>query len=317
MGMKNALLLGICALLLVISSGCVLPFPTGNTNAGKGLIITDWKSQFPEIYAGEYTVFQAKVKNTGSFEATNIHFQFTGLDEWEYNKITVSGWEEPKAVQKLCQYGEEGLKLSPPSEEFGTEGEEIFCTWDAKPPKMRESLMMTYTPDLTVYYDYMARSVLSATVLSRMELKRLQETGGEFPFENKISGDSPVLIDASVESPIIVTEAGKVTFPIRITVRNAGGGLICYRMKGKAGGCGDSANLNKVSLEITSGSAKLTGDCTNPIELSLWKGSEGSVTCRMQADAPEYALKQIMIDVTAYYRYYTDAETPVKVSARP
>lgn len=283
-------------LVILITSGCVIPGFTPPAS-GQGLIITEWKPDFPVVYGREKVTFYSRVENSGSFLARKVYFQVNNLESWDY----------VQASNRECESG--NIELLAPNVQYGTEGEEKVCAWTATSPEISAGLHMVYKPQLTVCYDYVSRTVLRTSSISRYELKRLQDSGSGLPSQSTISGSSPVTITASTHSPIIVTDSD-VTFPVKISVVNGGGGILC--LPGGQESCTDNEEMNRVKLEIKSSTASVV-DC--PEELGLWR-SRGEVTCKMNMQSRTPTLVQNEIELTARYRYCVDAATSVEVHGK-
>ncbi len=283
-------------LATVTTSGCVIP-GLNPPLSGQGIVISGWKPDFSRVYPNEDVTLYSNVKNVGSFQARNVYFQLTDLD----------GWSNVKVSDRDCESG--NIELLAPNLQYGTEGEEKMCSWTATSPEIEAGLHMVYTPKITVCYDYVGRTVLRTPSISRYELKRLQDSGSGLPSQSTISGDSPVSISASTPSPIIVTET-QVTFPVKISVDNGGGGMLC--LPGGQKSCIDSEKMNKVGLEIKSTTASVV-EC--PAELLIWS-NRGEVTCDMSMHSRTPNLVQNEIEITARYRYCVDASTNVEVHGR-
>ena len=299
------ILMLLVAVLLV--SGCVMPFSPSVPGVAEGVRVVAFEPDFPSIYKGEAVDLRLKLKNAGSFEAGNIDLDLSGLEEWE-----VTG---PSGSCKR-------FNLIPASAEYGTEGEEIACSWNVASPEVPPRLDVTYSTAATVYYDYVSKSVIRLVSLSRSELKRLQETGKSPTYVSTYSGRSPVTLQLSATSPVILS-GDSFEFPLKIRVLNQGGGGLCKREKGADGNCMgtgkdafDESKLNRVTLHISSENAKVL-DCKEGEIVDLWNGREGAVTCRLSADGVSSVPTQIMVEVTAYYRYFTSSETSVRVLPRP
>jgi hypothetical protein len=269
--------------------------PTPST--GQGVLISEWKPDFPQVYPGEQVTFYSKVKNAGSFMARNVFFEVTDLDSWSDVK--------PSSID--CGSG--SVNLIAPNAQYGTEGEEKDCAWTATSPNIETGLHMTYRPLLTVCYDYVSRTVLRTPSVSRYELKRLQDSGSGLLSQTMISGSGPVTISASTPSPIIVTDA-KVTFPVKISVVNNGNGMVCIASGQRS--CTGSGKMNMVGLEVESQTAAVV-EC--PDELGLWRNS-GEITCDMMMQSDTPTLLQNDVEITASYRYCIDATTSIEVRSR-
>ncbi len=280
----------------VMVSGCVIPnIPGfGAPVTGRGVVITEWKPDFSRVYAGEDVTLYANVKNTGSFEATNVNLELTDL----------SGWSNVKLNNPDCEMS--STRLMAGDVRYGTEGQEKMCSWTATAPDIDRGLHMVYKPKVMLCYDYESRTVLRTPSISRDELKRLQDSGSGLPSQSTISSGSPISISASTPSPIIMS-AARVEFPLRISVTNGGGGMFC--VPGVYGTCSGSERTNSVSIEIDSSTA-VPVNC--PSEITMF-ANKGEVSCDMYISTTTETLLQNEIDITASYRYCVDATTSVEV----
>jgi hypothetical protein len=285
-------------LSIMTVSGCVIP-GINPTLSGLGVEIVEWKPDFSRVYSGEKVTFYSKVKNSGSFIANNINLQVLGLESWSN-----------KAVSDMrCESG--NIELVAPNPQYGTEGEEMVCAWTATAPDISPGLHMIYNPKVMVCYNYVSRTVLRTFSISRQELKRLQDAGAGLPSQGMISGSSPVTISASTISPIIMTEKD-VTFPVKISVDDGGGGIVCMPDSDKA--CTDSGKINKVKIEIKSATASVAeSECVG--ELTLLR-RHGEVTCKLKMDVKTPTILQNDIGITASYRYCKESTTSIEVAGK-
>ncbi|MBN2330810.1 MAG: hypothetical protein JXC85_03270 [Candidatus Aenigmarchaeota archaeon] len=279
---------------IVLSSGCVIPGFGITPVTGNGVIITEWKPDFPKVYSGEKVTFYANVNNAGSFDAMNVHFQLFDLD----------GWDEIEPVGFDCQSS--GTSLLAANPQYGTRGEEKTCSWTAVSPSIERGLHMVYSPKVMVCYDYLSTATLRTPSISRAELKRLQDAGDGLPSQGTMSSGSPLSVSASTPSPIIMT-ASHVTFPVKISVTNGGGGMFC--IAGEKSTCTNSDKMNKVTLDVISSTA-IVVDC--PDEL-VFLGNKGEVTCDLRIISGADTLVENDIDISARYRYCVDASTSIEV----
>jgi hypothetical protein len=283
---------------IMFSSGCVMPWFPIAPASGNGVVITEWEPDFSQVYSGEEVTFYSNVKNAGSFEARNVRFQLIDLD----------GWSDLKSNSIDCESG--NINLLAPDAQYGTAGQEKMCSWTATSPSIERGLHMAYSPKVLVCYDYLSTATLRTPSISRYELKRLQDSGDGLPSQSTISSGSPISVSASTPSPIIVTD-NQVTFPVRISVINGGGGMFCVS-DDRLQSCTDSEKINKVSLEIKSSTATVA-EC--PTELVFFE-NRGEVTCDMVITSGAQTLIENDVDITAGYRYCVDSTTRVEVQGR-
>jgi hypothetical protein len=327
---KTKLIL-LLSLALVLVSGC-----TTQTTGGNGVMVKDFGPEFGEIYAGEPINFRLLVKNEGSVNAQNVHAELLGLDEdWcDETKATkgceasAGGRKEKMPNEPECSYKGDGFNMLAPDPQRGTEGSQHICTWSYKAPPIPKGFEITYTPTVRVFYSYKSGVVKLITFGSSSELRTIQDTGGKLPTETVSTTSSPVQLSIETKGPIrFWQEESKVIFPLEITIRNTGGGVACAfddnavtkdACKVQSG----EAPKNKIRLMITFGNAEmeLMDECKEfkgGKTISLWKGQSNSIVCEVEATSlGSGATIQRMIKAEAFYEYYTDTESSIKVIGR-
>ncbi len=108
------------------------------------------------------------------------------------------------------------------------------------------------------------------TLVSREELKTLQDQGKSLPSEAYSKTSSPVSMDMETTTPIR-TYGSSIEFPVVITVKNVGGGTVCLDESvncKKEGGLTINPDLYKlrlniilpIGLRVAENSCKLTED---------------------------------------------------------
>ncbi len=228
-------------------------------------------------------MFQLKLKNTGSFEADGSVSINLGDMEWTCLDISTRGTSF--------------TRLIPPSEERGTQGEELTVMWNCKAPEIEEGMHIPYNVRAEVEYGYKSLTSKSVTLLPTSELIALRDSGQSLPSELISKSHSPVSLDVQIEGPIRIREGSNaVDFPVNIIIENAGGGII---------------KDNVVNLRVDGRGGLIDLDCDHE-PLALWKGQSQTITCRMQANNVQ-SLTQARIVAEIDYTYITSAATNVEV----
>lgn len=327
------LIIPLLAILLV--SGCT----AGNTTSGTGVVVKEFAPEFTEIYAGEPVTFRLLMKNEGSVDAANVHAELLGLDEDWCNPTqgctTSSGNRQEKLPNEdECKYGGSGFNMLAPDTQRGTSGASHICTWTYKAPPIQKGFTITYTPIARTYYSYSGGVTKLITFGSSSELRRIQDSSGKLPVETKSQSSGPITVDIQTQGPIrFWSDEKMITFPLEITINNVGGGVACaYDVSTKLipGGSyeqdackKDEKYKNKVFIKIDLGAnskMSLSTECDgfkSGKQLSLWKGQSNSVVCEVTAtDLDPNGPSQKPINVQAFYEYYTDTSSSIKVIGR-
>lgn len=328
------LLLALPILAALLVSGCTWPGTT--TTSGAGVVVKEFAPEFTEIYAGEPVTFRMLVQNQGSVDAKNVHAELLGLDEDWCNpsqQCTTSGGgrQEKLPNEEECKYGGTGFNMLAPDTQRGTSGASHICTWTYKAPPIQKGFTITYTPIARTYYSYSGGVTKLITFGSSSELRRIQDSGGKLPTETKSQTSGPITVDIQTQGPIrFWSDEKKITFPLEVTINNVGGGVACSYDKIislSLDACKkDEKNKNKVNIKIDLGTnSKMslsTTECqefasTSGKQIALWKGQSNSMVCEVTAtDLDTQSTSQKSISVQAYYEYYTDTSSSIKVIGR-
>ena len=104
---------------------------------------------------------------------------------------------------------------------------------------------------------------------------------------------------------------GQVTFPIEITLSNAGGGVACPDVNNCM--AGTDWNLVNVKVEVPSGSGLTLQECDRRTVL-LWRGQSNSIVCQASVSGAGSGVVQQVVQATATYGYFVDKSTTVSVT---
>lgn len=282
---KPVLLLSLIVIVLI--SGCTSTIPSGN-----GIIVETFEPDFTNIFSNEEVTFNIRIRNVGSVDAENTVVKMIGLDEWSND-----AW-----VGDNCGNGKNLLAGQPT---FGTPGESRTCLYRIKAPKVPQGISVPYQPTVRISYNYNSNILKTITIGSQDELKRIENGGGALPSEITSVTSSPVSLNVITQGPIRVFD-GSVKFPIQITIKNVGGGVVC------GDNCINSNNWNKINIKTMISDEEIS-DCTVK-EMNLFKGQSNTVTCYLTVTEPETGIAQKTISVSADYNYFYDATTSVTVN---
>jgi hypothetical protein len=321
---KMALVLAIVAV-----SGCT----QSSEPLGNGVVIEAFTSDLPDAYPGELITFSTKFRNVGSQEATEVFAVMVGLDPDWYDPSEssygggpwVHGEKTPNEPEcRYTQFGSSGysLTLSPPSLYQGTPGEQHVCTWTYKVPDVMEGVSVTYNPYARILYKYETMTVKSITILPRNEVKKLRDSGETIPITTSSTTRSPITLDIETQNPIRFSGDNSITFPVKIIIRNVGGGTTCYH--DSIDQCRFSQipqqvwNKVKVYIEEDSG-IDVSRDCKKDdggVEITLYKGNENSIICDVTVDDLPDSILHKNIKIHADYFYMIDSELQITVTGR-
>jgi hypothetical protein len=253
--------------------------------------------------------------------------------------LTQCGTSTGGRLEKLpneqdCQYTDKkGFNLLAPDTLRGTSGGSHICTWTYKAPPIPKGFTITYTPTARVFYSYNSGVVKLITFGSSSELRTIQDTSGKLPAETKSQTNTPIMVDIQTKGPIRFWEDGQtVEFPLEITITNIGGGVACASPTSdvtsdacKAAVSGEESKNNvliSIDFGATSDKMTLSDECKDfskyaKVAVPLWKGQSNSIVCNVKASGLSAgATIQRMIQVQAFYEYYTDTTTSIKVIGR-
>ena len=307
-----------CLILLLIAITAVSGCTSTGIETGNGVVIQEFTPAFSEVYPGEPVTLLLKFKNTGSVEATSVHAEVLGLDEdWAASSQglgdIVGGEMLPQ--ESGCQYTGSGFSLKPPDMLYGTEGETGTCTWKYMTPEIPSGMNPTYDITARLYYDYKTEVVKSFTLATSEELFNLKQQGRSVPASTVSSTRSPVTIKAESTDPIrFWEERNSITFPLKITISNTGGGMVC--LPGQCKKSGDSSGWNRLNLNIEPLSGSLSVDCFgHGGEIEVWPNRDNTIVCDIEAtglsDITGYEERTIRI--SADYGYFSDAKASIKI----
>lgn len=296
--------------LLVFASGCVLPDANpfnSQTPLGTGVVIESFGPDYPEAYSGEEVKFSLKVKNTGSSKANDISAELLMDHSWQ------------PAMGGKVECGKD-TTLLPADPESGITGGEETCTWTYTAPPV--GLPIQSKAKVSFLYSYTSSTIKAISLISREELKVLQQQGKGLPTESYSKTDSPVSFDIETASPIR-TYTNKVEFPIIITARNVGGGTVCSSVddcKESDLGTTDRGNVNTgmyvLNFEIKADGMQLR-DCGNIEDriVVLIGNTPQSISCKIETTLPAdlVGVLQKNIEVRAAYGYFITKTADITV----
>gem|GEM_PF-576225 len=323
------LFLAFPVLAIIIVSGCT----AGNTVSGNGVSVKEFSPDFSEVYSGEQVTFRLLLKNEGSVDAKGVHAELLGLDEDWCNKdgsqcgSSAGGRLENWPNEAECVYGGTGFTMIAPNPLQGTSGDSHACTWTYTAPPLSKGFTITYTPIVRVFYPYKSGVTKLITFGSSAEMRRIQDSGGKLPAETAASTSSPVQLAIETKGPIRFS-GDRVAFPLEITITNVGSGAPCstgaanqdsMQEACKATVSGEDAK-NKVTLKVTLDKQMkiMDQECqalTSGKTISLYKG-QNALVCDIEASGLTDAPTQKTLQAEAFYEYFTDTSSSVKVTGR-
>lgn len=313
---------------LPLISGCVLPGGEpfeSETPVGTGVVIEHFGPDFPEVYSGEEVRFTLRVKNTGSVKAESGFAELLGLDQiWGHPPDAPYNREAQELFpdEVRCRYNTPAdgkITLLPEDPGSGITGGVETCTWRYIAPKVLTGLSTSYKAKARFFYSYTSSTIRTVTLVSREELKTLQNQGRGLPSETYSKTKSPVSLDIETSSPIR-TYANQVEFPIVITVKNVGGGTVCHSIEQckKANWLPGQNWWYKLDLEIHTPPGMNLGDCKTPAEggepVMLIGDTPQSLSCKITADtSQQIGIVQKNIELRAKYGYFIGKTADVLV----
>ncbi|MEE9322931.1 MAG: hypothetical protein V3U72_00145, partial [Candidatus Aenigmarchaeota archaeon] len=306
--------------LLMFISGCVLP--TGEpfeskTPTGTGVIIEHFGPDFPEVYSNEEVKFTLKVKNTGSVKAEKGFAELLGLDQtWGHPPDAPFNAEAQEVFpdEVKCRYSDKGITLLPEDPDSGITGGEETCTWRYVAPPVLPGLNMPYKAKVRFFYSYESSTIKTVTLVSKEELKVLQDQGKNLPTESHSKTKSPITLDIETASPIR-TYGNQVEFPIVITIRNVGGGTVCSSVdKCKKNNWGPKEGWYKLNINIILPNDMRLDVCSEKESVVLIGNKPQSLSCKIIANTgSQVGIIQKNIELQAEYGYFIDKTAGVLV----
>lgn len=271
-------------LILICISGCV---KTGSVTKNYGVVIETFQTDFNSYFSGEPVQFQIRISNQGSNNAIIENIEIVGIELGEL------GWNE---IENTCK-NLLGTVLAPNSRKN--------CVWEFKSPNLNKGLSVSYEPKLRLSYFYKTATISSVVIGTSDELRRIKTTGKTIPIKTSTTG-GPVSINVITTSPIKLSDSG-VTFPIKIEVKNNGGGTVCE------GSC-NQGKWNKIKLNIKT-DMKLS-DCNKEEEIQLWKGQSNTIVCSLTAPSKISGVEEKLIEVSSEYGYITEKTTSLSITRK-
>ncbi len=298
-GAKSLMFLLILSAVLLVS-GCVTD---GGISYGKGVIITDFDSDFSSVQSGDDVILRVRVQNKGEMDAENVKAQIIGidLDEWG----TGFGWSEEKDLGTL-------LAADPTT---STEGQTKQAEWYLEAPDYPKNIKFTHTPEVRVSYDYKTTAFKPITLVDVDELRRIRDAGRTIPGGATKSSAGPLSVQIKTGN-FIKTQDYDDPFPLNIIITNDLTGNV-IEGSGYYGGWGyeDYTSPVKVTITLPPGmSLESSEGCSTSGEwVNLFRGRDHLLTCEIRIDTPpEYKVEKF-IQVELEYRYYVDASTTIEV----
>ncbi|MBI4181819.1 MAG: hypothetical protein HY520_02525 [Candidatus Aenigmarchaeota archaeon] len=281
--------------LVVLVAGCTA------LGGGSGVVIERFDPDFTTVFPGEPLTFRFKVRNTGSFDAGGGDLRLLGMEEW------MQGGSDLR-----CQLPQ---RLLAPVASAGTPGDTFDCALTATAPQVPQGISVTYRPTARVSYGYQSATLAELTLGTRQEMIARQHNGQPLPAQTTAASRSPIAIAVQPEGPVRVYREGAVVSPLRITVTNVGGGVVCALDEGGITACPtDSSAWNKISITTTL-AGQLVEACSRELTLS---GGSNTIVCDLEvSDLPAGGIVQKTVEVQSTYGYFTDAERQVTVQWRP
>ena len=330
---KASLLFLALPLLALLASGCTTTNTSATTN---GIAVKSFGPDFSEVYSGETVKFNLLLKNEGSVDTSGVHAELLGLDEdWcsasgtggTQCRASAGGRLENLPNEQDCQYTGSGFKMYAASSIHGTDGSTHTCSWTYVAPQIAKDFSIQYVPIARTFFPYKSAVTKLITFGSTNEIRRLQDSGSKFPMETVSSTVSPVQLTIETKGPIRFW-GGTVAFPLEITITNAGGGAPCSTgantIEGVRNNCkgtvaGDSAK-DRITLRVVLGSNMqfMDPECqllTSTMVVALYKG-KNSIVCDIQASGMSEVPIQKAVTVEAYYEYYTDTTSSIRLTGR-
>jgi hypothetical protein len=260
--MKGLLVISIVIASFLFVAGCTdipfLPGPTtgGGTETKQGVVIDKFEPVITKVGSSEPVAFRVKLKNTGTETAFDVSAKLTNIDEFMvYNQPT-------KYFDEL------------PSDTTGTGNyPEVTWSWDLDAPLVPKGTEVIFHPRIRVLYTYKTETVRSVTIIPEVELRDYINKGKAFPSDTVSKSSGPLSLDISIKGPIAHYQ-DKIQFPVSMTIKNIGGGIVCREE------CTDSErDYNTVDLYLETNDVKLKDCELNGIRLS---GDTATVVCNAE-----------------------------------
>jgi hypothetical protein len=295
----KALLLAFPIVAVILVSGCT---DGGSTiSFGPGVQIVTWE---PDLKTTSYNSddqvkLLLKIQNTGEYDARDVTAQLFGININDWGGI----WSDYETLGDLLAA----------DEQYGTEGESKTHRWILDAPGLPKGTDLSYTPTVRVAYDYKTVAIKPITIVDRDELMRLIQDGRSIPGESTTYTHGPLSVQITTGN-FVKTERRDPYFPIHISVRNSGTGLVSEEGSYGVGGWDELDYPVDISVKLPSTMNIVGGqDCSSSgSTVEMWQGDEAEITCEVAVDDVEISQKEV-IRVDVNYRYEIDASTTVRV----
>jgi hypothetical protein len=327
--MKGKYLISCLLVAVVISSGCTTTNTTVET--GNGVIIEDYDVEFSNVYSGECVDLGILIRNIGSVDSENVFVEMLGIEQdwydgkaWGEGCLSEdgghwSGWEKTtNEAECMWNPGAVNFGLLAPDVDRGTSGESKSCTWSYMAPEIPYQSDVTYPITLRVFYQYRTDVAKVITLMTKDEMNELIKQSRTIPIDPQSSTRSPVELDIKTATPLRIYRE-RVEFPVEININNVGGGFTCvgYDSWDDIKDCRSSQQSQKksawrkvvITVEADS-PLKLSDECNDEIELTLYKGKSNTITCTATVDIDDLSSSRVqtLIRAHAYYNYIIDQD---------
>jgi len=311
--------------VLVAASGCTIPGigGGGTTGLGKGVVITEFTSDFPSVQSGDYVTLMLKAQNQGEVKAFNAQAELTGIDVSQWGGTFGTGFTTGNLGDML-----------PYDKETSTPGTERTKQWRLTAPSQPKGINTPYTAIVKVSYDYKTSAQKMVTIVDEAELRRILQSGGSLSGQVATYSSGPLSIEITTgnyEKTAAQQFGYDNLFPVQIKITNTGGGYVVppgtgtglYGGTFTSGYFGDIANY-PIGVKVTppagtsfrglGGGFGGVDDCsTGTVTKEMWKGQEATITCELSVDNPPTYKEDRPLLVEVFYRYQAEAQTPIQV----
>ncbi|MEM0473392.1 MAG: hypothetical protein QXF88_01565 [Candidatus Aenigmatarchaeota archaeon] len=274
--MKKIILASVLTLVIFLS-GCTTDNQGGG---GTGIVIESFYPAMETVEPGEAVDIIARVKNTGSSDATDITANIYGLGDWRVTQTS--------PIPSVIEAGDPARKIQP---------EVIDVSWEAIAPSYKTGVD-NQEFELRIQYKYSTSATAQIRVASDSYIKgfpadQQQAKRDELGVKMQKPTDGPISI--TFDAPGKVVKSGSTTLSVVVNIQNIGGGSL--------------VNNQLDTFQVTSNRHVV---CPVAQPIKLISGQSKQVRCTINVDMTE-GWDVVPIEVHTSYRYWVSAKSSISV----
>lgn len=306
MKLKNSVSALVLLVIIAIASGCV----DGGTDSGveisqtSGVNIESFTASPTEIYSGQPSTLELRLKNNGGQEARDVEAKLYNIPLEDDRSWNIASGEQTLEFNNL----------RPANPDTETPSREVSQVWTLEAPEIDSNQRIPYTVNTRIFYKYSTEGVTDIKVMTGQEFRESNDETSRPTLDN--SG-GPIQLEVRTRSPVVFyddSESMQTNFCVIVSNEGSGTPFLSSADYSEAT---ESKNQRKVKLNIqASGNQISFGQNEKTVEII---GKEGQTCFTMNAEGISGSEIQKTVPVTleADYGYYLDSGESLTVRGRP